>query len=86
MGRRESATVINEKTFSQVPDKDKVRLDTHGNQLGLTGAKKHPLDIVGVFKIRMVVPDLGAILPVVIVIVVLHIWQRFLAYHKKKFE
>ncbi len=63
-----SATVINKKTFSQVPDKDKVRLDIHGNQLGLTGATKHPLDIVGVFKIRMIVPDLGGILPVVIVV------------------
>ena len=46
-----SATVINESTFSQVPDKDKVRLDTNRDQLGLTGATKHPLDIAGVYKI-----------------------------------
>ena len=36
--------------------------------MGLTGATKHPLDIVGVFKNRMIVPDLGAISPVVIVV------------------
>ena len=46
-----SATVIKAKTFAQVADKDKVRLDTHSNQLGLTGATKHPLEIVGVYKI-----------------------------------
>ncbi len=63
-----SATVINESTFSQVPDKDKVRLDTYGDQLGLTGATKHPLDIAGVYKIRMTVPELGTISPVVIVV------------------
>ncbi len=54
--------------FAQVPDKDKVRLDTHGSQFGLTGSTKHPLEEVGVIKNRMVVPDLGIILPVVIVV------------------
>ncbi len=42
-----STTVINEKTFAQVPDKDKVRLDIHGNQLRLTGATKHPFSYSG---------------------------------------
>ncbi len=63
-----SATVINKITFAQVPDKDKIRLDTYGNQLGLTGATKHPLDIVGEFKIRMAVPELGTISPVVVIV------------------
>ncbi len=49
--------------------KDQVRLDTHSSQLGLTGATKHPLEILGVFKIRMNIPELGAISPVVIVVV-----------------
>ena len=51
MDTRVSATVINEKTLVQVAKKDKVRLDIHGDKLGLTGATQHPLDIVGVFKI-----------------------------------
>ncbi len=63
-----SATVINAKTFAQVPDKDKVRLDTHANQLGLTGAMKHPLEILGVYKVQMTIPVLGAVSPVVIVV------------------
>ncbi len=62
------ATVTNGKAFAQVPEKDKVRLVINGNQLGLTGAMKHPLDIVGVFKIKMVVPDVCTISPVVIVV------------------
>ncbi len=64
-----SGTVINAKIFAQVADKDKVRLDTHSSQLGLTGTTKHPLEILGVFKIRMNIPELGAISPVVIVVV-----------------
>ncbi len=63
-----SATVINEKTFAQVPNKDKIRLDIHRNQLGFTGAMKHPFDIVRVFKIRMAISNLGTILPLIIVV------------------
>ncbi len=39
------------EAFTQVAEKDKVRLDIHGDQLGLTGVMKTPLDIVGLFKI-----------------------------------
>ncbi len=63
-----SATVINEETFTQVAEKDKVRLDIYGNQLGLTGATKHPLDMVGVYKIQMYIPNLGAVSRVVNVV------------------
>ncbi len=63
-----SATVINTKTFAQVADKDKVRLDTHADQLGLTGATKHPLEITGVYKIRMNIPEISAVSSVVIVV------------------
>ena len=63
-----SATVINAKTFAQVADKDKVRLDTHADQLGLTAAAKHPLEIMGVYKIRMNIPEISTVSSVVIVV------------------